>query len=236
MSGELAVIVKIVLLPGMDGTGLLFSRLMMELGDAEALVVPLPQEGPQDYECLAEFVRDRLPDDDFVIVAESFSGGIAARLSQEEVPNLKGVVFVASFLSAPRPLLVRIARWLPIKLLSLLPFLSIVHKRLFLGNDASAELIKEFRRVIRSVSTRVLKDRLSVIGKARYDGFWSPCPAVYIGAERDALVEKSKRREFSDAYQTIAFEEVDGPHFILQARPTECAAVIRQTVNRLRDM
>jgi pimeloyl-ACP methyl ester carboxylesterase len=217
----------------MDGTGLLFYRVMTELGGVDAVVVPLPQEGAQDYARLASYVESRLPEDDFVIVAESFSGGIAARLSQQEMPGLKGVVFVASFLSAPRPFLAQIARWLPIKLLSALPFTSVVHKKLFLGGDADSDLVAEFRRVVRSVPSAVLSDRLSVIANARYDGFRSPCPAVYVGAEKDALVEKSMRREFSDAYQNIAFIEVDGPHFILQARPEESAAVIHQAVSYL---
>ncbi len=222
---------KLVLLPGMDGTGLLFYRLLAALGDVDAVVVPLPQSGPQDYERLALYVKERLPDDEFILLAESFSGGIAARLSQQEIPNLKGIVFIASFLSAPGSLLVKAARWLPLKLLSSLPFSSVAFRKWFLGSDAGAEMIQAFRQVIRSVPTRVLKDRLAVIAAARYDGFRSLCPVAYIGAARDALVDSSKRQAFAEAYSNCTFEEIDGPHFILQARPAESATVIRQAVS-----
>ncbi len=225
-----------MLLPGMDGTGALFYRLLAELRDMDALMVPLPQSWPQDYERLARYVKEHLPDGEFILLAESFSGGIAARLSQQEIPNLKEIIFVATFLSAPRPFLVKVARWLPLKLLSSLPFSSVAFRKWFLGGDAGAEMIRSFRRVIRSVPASVLKERLSVISKARYDGFRSLCPVVYVGAARDALVDPSKRQAFADAYSNSTFEEIDGPHFILQARSAESAAVIRKAVSNLQGL
>ena len=101
----------LVLLPGMDGTGLLFAALLAELNEIETLVLALPQTGPQDYATLAEYIRPQLPQADFILLAESFAGGIAAQLSQQECAHLQGVIFVAAFLSAPKKRLTQLACW-----------------------------------------------------------------------------------------------------------------------------
>jgi hypothetical protein len=56
---------KLVLLPGMDGTGELFAPVVSQLSDIECLVVPLPQSGAQDYKSLENYFRRKLPEEDF---------------------------------------------------------------------------------------------------------------------------------------------------------------------------
>lgn len=224
---------KLVLLPGMDGTGILFEMLLPEIQDIDLLVIPLPNDGPQDYKALSEYILELLPSEDFILVAESFSGGIAAFLSQQTLLHMKGIIFVASFLSAPRKTMAYLASCLPLSYLVQAPFSSIVYRLFFLGKEAESKEIKLFKRAISAVPNSTLKLRLKVIEKSRYDGFKSHVPTLYIGATRDMLIPSEKRKEFKEAYPEITFTELDGPHFILQAKPKEGAAAIIEAANFL---
>jgi pimeloyl-[acyl-carrier protein] methyl ester esterase len=125
--------VKLILLPGLDGTGKLFSPLLKVLSKLDCEVIALPETGDQDYRTHTAWVRKRLPEQDFILIAESFSGPIAVALAQDGVENLKGIVFVATFLSAPNKKLIKLARFLPIQFLSSLPWATAFHRAFFLG-------------------------------------------------------------------------------------------------------
>ena len=103
----------------------------------------------------------------------------------------------------------------------------------FLGKNAGSDDIKLFKSAIDSVSENALKLRLKVISRAKYDGFQSSTPVVYIGAIQDKLVSPGKRVEFLQAYSEVTVSEVDGPHFILQAKPKEGAVAILEAVSLL---
>ena len=97
---------KLVLLPGMDGTGLMFRPFIDAAYNHSIDVISYPNDTSQKYTELIGFVKDRLPSEvEFIIIAESFSGPIAYALMKEVIPNLKAVIFVASFLENPRPIL-----------------------------------------------------------------------------------------------------------------------------------
>lgn len=224
---------KLVLLPGMDGTGILFESLLSELRGVDVLVLPLPQHGPQDYKSLSEDVSKRLPNEDFILVAESFSGGIGAILSQSHLLHMKGIIFVASFLSAPKRILAYVTSFMPLSYLIQLPFSSFVYSFFFLGREAGSKEIDEFTNVIRYVPDSILRFRLKVIAGSKYTRFKSHIPSVYIGATRDMLVHSKKRAEFKEAYPGITFIDLEGPHFILQANPNVGAAAILEAAKRL---
>lgn len=225
---------KLIMLPGMDGTGVLFGPLLAQLSDVDTEVVALPQEGPQDYPFLTEWVRERLPGEDFMVLAESFAGPIAARLTRDAGSALKGVIFVGSFLSTPSPLAVSIAKFLPIHQLARAPGATLFHRLLFLGPDADRETVKLFRRVIKDVPPATLTARLSSISTLQANNrLLSPTPAVYIRAKSDRLVSTGKAEEFTEAYSRLSIMDVEGPHFVLQANARESAAAIRSAITLL---
>ena len=76
---------KLVLLPGMDGIGELFSPLIPELNSVDYIVIPFPQTGKQDYHTLTAFIREKLPGQVFILLTESFSGPIAVQLAQQNI-------------------------------------------------------------------------------------------------------------------------------------------------------
>jgi len=218
-------ILKLVLLPGMDGTGKLFEEFL-SYHNGDYLVISLPQEGPQDYSSLAQSLEVQLPKEDYILLAESFSGGIVPELLKQDIPNMKGVIFVASFLSCPNKYLLPIAKILPIKALASAPLSQIGHKFLLLGKGASKALLSKFIKVTKSIPDHILKSRFAVMNRQKLPLTNFEIPTVYIQALSDKLIAPRKSRELSNVFKNIEYIEIDGPHFLLQAKPKESSQAV----------
>lgn len=220
---------KLVLLPGMDGTGELFSDFVSNF-DGETVVISLPQSGPQEHEFLAKAIERKLPNEDYILLAESFSGGIVPELLKRNLIHLKGVIFVASFLSCPNRLFLPIAKLLPLQALASAPLSKVAVKYLLLGQDASNTLLSKFVGITKSIPKQVLKNRLKVMSKQRLPLATFDIPSVYVQACSDKLITAQKSRELGKTFKNIRFIEVDGPHFILQAKPKESAHLVAEAI------
>jgi pimeloyl-ACP methyl ester carboxylesterase len=224
------VISTLVLLPGMDGTGKLFTEFLSYY-DGDHLVISLLESGPQEHATLASVINKQLPTEDYVLLAESFAGGIVPELLKLNPKHMKGVVFVASFLSSPNKYLLPIAKLLPIKALASAQLSNIVYKLLFLGQGASKELLSKFVKVIKSIPDLVLKNRLEVMSQQRLPTLASDIPSIYIQALSDRLIPSQKGREFTKVFSNIKYIEIEGPHFILQAQPKESARLVTEAMS-----
>ncbi len=92
---------KVVLLPGLDGTEVLFRPLLGELRN-EAQVVEYPRAQPSSYSDLLPRVLDALPaDEEYLLLGWSFSGPLALQAALTSPPGLRGVVLCASFVRKP---------------------------------------------------------------------------------------------------------------------------------------
>ncbi|MCH1919018.1 hypothetical protein L9G15_06170 [Shewanella sp. A3A] len=224
---------KLILLPGMDGTGMLFGPLLNEIGDLDVEVIPLPNAGAQDYASLADTVAKIIGERECVLLVESYSGGIAEVLLKNYRLNIRHIVVVASFFSSPSRLLSRLAAILPIKALAAIPFLApLAFKAFMLGWSASPSIIALFRMALRTVNATVLRMRLRQIAAYRATGFTSDISATYIRPLDDFLVS-DRTQEFTAAFANLEIVEVPGPHFVLQVEPAACASVIRESVGHL---
>lgn len=217
---------KKVLLPGMDGTGQLFAPLLPYLDEVSASVISYPTMGKQDYDTLVEYVKSKLPNEDFILVAESFSGPIGVVLAQDNIPNLKAIVFVATFLSTPRRSLVKVMRHLPIKLFSKLPFATALYRFFMFGSHAPNEIVTLFQEVLSELPSETLKQRLLAIESLSLSAGDIDIPAVYIQAEEDRLVSYDKCSEFKEVFSSLSVKTIKGPHFVIQTNPEECAEII----------
>ncbi len=179
---------RLILLPGMDGSGQLFGSFVSQLRQLKPTVMELPQSGPQSYEHLATIISNQLPSEPYYLLAESFSGGIVAHLKKEALSNCKAIIFVASFLQSPCPSAVKLAQHLPIQFLAKFPLSTLVHKLLFLGPNAPKGIIEDFKAVIEKVPKSTLKARLQVIYNSKLPGVAIDIPAVYINPTSDRLI------------------------------------------------
>ena len=109
---------RLVVLPGMDGTGLLPDAFFAALGsDFPATVLTYPTDSPLNYAELADRLGLLLPaDEPYFLLGESFGGPLAVALAATQPAGLRGLVLCASFLRYPitalRPM-ARLARFAP---------------------------------------------------------------------------------------------------------------------------
>ncbi len=218
-----------MLLPGMDGTGDLFDSVLNELSGYDCLVIPLPSTDQQDYVSLVGYVKSKLPEGECVLVAESFSGPIGAYLAKEE--KVKGIVFVATFLTPPSKFLLAMSQLLPIKFLSKLPGSGLVLQSMMFGHQATKELLNQFQSIIDHIDIKVLKSRLKTMQSLKFNGKESNVPSTYILPTKDRLVSKSKHHEFNKYFSHLQVKEVNGPHFVLQTNPKESAQIISEYID-----
>jgi len=224
---------KLILLPGMDGTGLLFKPLLQFLDGLETEVISLPNKGPQDYGSLSSEIAKRINQKEYVLLAESFSGGIAEALLQDETQNIRHVIFVASFLSSPSRFLARLASLLPIRRLVSIPLISSFFLRfLLLGRGASTESVMLFREALYQVEPKILRTRLRHIASITNTGNSFKNEATYIRPTKDLLVN-NRESEFRKMFPKLEIIEIEGPHFILQSQPELCAKHINKVVGHL---
>lgn len=220
---------KIVLLPGLDGTGILFQPFIEALpDDIETLIISYPADLKLSYDDLVEYVISQLPEDNYILVGESFSGPIAYQLTLRIPENIKSVVFVATFLNNPRPFLLKLTRFIPTRLIFAMP--NFLIKLFLLGWNINRRIIRLFKQSIQQVSPDVLSFRLQEIARLPENHNTSKIRASYIQAENDKLVPKNCVKAFKISFNNISIFEVKGPHFILQADPDACAEIVADEI------
>src|SRR6516225_6852370 len=93
---------NLVLMPGLDGTGLLFERFVSALPRSiRTRIIEYPKIAAS-LEEHAAVVAERLPVSRVVLLAESFSGIVALCLLRKHHVLAEKVIFVASFGRTPR--------------------------------------------------------------------------------------------------------------------------------------
>jgi pimeloyl-[acyl-carrier protein] methyl ester esterase len=216
---------RLVLLPGMEGTGRLFESFLRILpAELSPIVVSYPADRLVDYEELTQRVRQSLPtDSDSVLVAESFSGPIAARLARESPGSIRAVIFAASFLHSPLPRAFRWL-WLPARFLLVWPGLTRpAPKTAIAGWDCPADLLEQIQAVIGSVPTAILARRLRLVLASRPQAAPGDLkqPILYLSGRRDRLIGKRGLQTLLAIKPDASAVQIDGPHLLLQTRPRE---------------
>ncbi len=231
----------LLLLPGMDGTSLLFEPFMEVASQRRPVTaIRYPDDGTgRTYAALEPFVLDRLPTTrPYVIVAESFSGPLALRSAAKRPPGLRGVVLCATFVKPPRPLLTWFARWpgatLAMRAAGRLggPFV----RSALIGRDAPPALRLRTEWVLaQCVDPECLAARAGEISRvdAERDLVAADCPILCIRGLRDRVVPASAARRMAELRPDITMAEVDAPHGVLQTRPRQCLDLIETFIGSL---
>ena len=222
----------LVLLPGMDGTGELFSPLLKELGpDIQTVVIRYP-DLPLDYAAHDAFARARLPSTGpFVVLGESFSGPIAISLAASPPDGMCGYVLCASFVRSPRKTLSALR-----PLIRLVSF-NRVHPALaqyfLMGGRGSAALVRMHQAAIRGLSNASLAARLRAISKVDVTTRLAKVrlPGLYLRATGDRLVTKAAAEAFAKTATNARVVNIEGPHLLLQTHPTDAARALRAFIH-----
>jgi len=217
----------LVLLPGLDGTGALFSPLLAALDPAIAVhTLAYPAGEKMSYEQLTTLVCETLPAGPLVLLGESFSGPIAVAVAAAERHRVRGVILCVTFVRNPRPWLGRFS-----PLLSLLPFRhapDALVRRLLLGRHDAPHLRRLLQTALAGVPDATLKQRLRAVVKVDVTKMLKEltCPIVYLQAQQDRVIPSSVVEAIRRAAPRLQVERLAGPHCLLQSRPEEAAAII----------
>ncbi len=220
--------VAIVLLPGMDGSGELFEDFAAEL-KAKSIVIPYPSGQPLGYNDLESLVLAALPKGEpFILLGESFSGPVAIALAARQLPLLRGVVLVCSFSKLPlslpkfvKRLLIKLPFWrAPISLTAMV----------LLGRFRTRTIEKKLAIAIDAVSANVWKARLGAVLDVDKTAVLRDVnvPLLYLRASQDRVVFPSAGAHICNVAPQAKLVTIEGPHFLLQAKPRESADVVRK--------
>lgn len=227
--------VKLVLLPGMYGTGELFADFIEQLPrDLAPQVIEYPNDEFLSYPQLLELIGSLVPSGPYVIVAESYSTTVAIQFAARHPPNLKGVVLSAGFATCPmRGWL----HWLCRGLLPVMPWLpvpEIAAGFLFRPNPATPLQLR-VRDAMASAAPKVLRERARAALTCNVLGDIPEIsvPLLYLQARRDRIVSSKCLDEIRSTRPDTEVMVLDGPHLLLQTRPHETAEIVIDFVRRL---
>lgn len=216
----------IVLLPGMDGTGELLAPLAKRLSTYRPVhLVNYPADRFMNYEQLVSYVSDRLPDDRFVILGESFSGPIAIEIAAAH-RRCAGLILAASFARHPLPRLLAAfsglldLKWMP----------SRVVVAALMGSAATPEIGQRLRQVLAELPRDIIRARarevLQVDKRRRLSEI--TCPMLCLHGRSDRLVGKRYVEEIVAARPGCQVRWLDSSHMLLATDAGAAAVVIEE--------
>lgn len=228
---------KLVLLPGMYGTGDLFSDFIAALPSGlHAQVVEYPNDVSHSYSELLNLVRARVPArESYVIVAESFSTPLAIQFAATNPPNLNGLVLSAGFATSPVRGILRVLTPFLAPLLAHTPVNEFGAQLMLHGSKAPEELQARVRAAIAVVTPAVLMDRCRAVVacNALTELRHVQVPVLCLQARYDRLVNPACIEEMRRAKPDIEVQVIDGTHMLLQQWPRETAEIVANFVRRL---
>ena len=220
---------KLLILPGMDGTGLLLNPFIECLGGrVDAELFDYPTHDVQTYEEIIKNVESVLPTtgEDFVILAESFAGPVALSLAQKGIPGLRALIFIVSFAARPRHFLLKLTGLLPMKRLLRLPVPRRFSSNLMLGPKAPEKTMDKLLEVFYMISPEVLASRLDQMRTFALPQKVIDLPSMYIQATNDLLLPDSSLNDMKAILSHLEVHRLEGPHLILDTQPKTCARVV----------
>ncbi len=220
---------KLVILPGMDGTGRLLKPFVSSLGRrVDAQLFDYPTHVIQSYDEIINNVEAVLPQDgeDFVILAESFAGPIALSLAQKGIPGLRALILVVTFAVTPRHPLLQFTRALPMSKLLSMPVPRQFAQRMMLGGNPPEGTLDTLMEVFHMISPEVLASRLEEMRKLSLDLEVTDLPAMYIQATKDLLLPDNAVNDLKTLLPQLEIHRIEGPHLVMDTQPKTCARLV----------
>lgn len=230
------ILKKLVMLPGMDGSGELFRALQGMLPEElETEALWYPADRYMKYGELAGTLRGAIPvDEPFVLVAESYGAPLAILIAAMEPPNLKGIVLSGGYATSP------LRGWRRTLMYDLAPLLAhaslpaFVARWLLVGEEAPRALVESVTGAVGWLTPRVLSSRVREVMNVdvRTELAQVKVPVLYLQPTKDRLVDAACLGEM----QTVKLGRtvsIESPHLLLQCEAKKAAEVIAGFVAEL---
>jgi pimeloyl-[acyl-carrier protein] methyl ester esterase len=224
---------RLVLLPGMDGTGLLLEDFANAL---PASLRPLVVRYPPDvgsYRDVDRFLRSaQLDSEPFVLLGESFSSVAAIAWAATNPPNLRGLVICVGFATPP------LRRWLrPVSrllshLLFALPRPRFLTRHFTAGRNAPKPLVLRLETIRATVPVETFAARIRAILSCdvRRELNLVRVPILFLHAEEDRLISRARLEEMRQIQPHAAAEIFPGPHLLLERHAVRAAERVARFV------
>ena len=226
---------RLVLLPGLDGTGKLFAEFLQALNlGVGAHIVPYPPDVPLGYDELEALVRAALPaHGPFVLLGESFSGPLAIRIATSPPRGLTGLILCVTFASNPYPRLAwarGLAAFLPLKSLP-----RWLRAPLMWGSASPSTAPRQSERATAGVAAAVIRRRIAALLAVDETASLAKIavPTLVLCATGDRVVSKTATTKIMHGIRHARRVDVDGPHLLLKTRPQECAAAVLEFIREV---
>lgn len=219
-----------MLLPGLEGTGNLFANFLPELPLALNVIIAVyPSQRFLSYSELISWLSGVVPKGGpFALLAESYGTPLAVKFAATHPRNLIGIILSAGFVSNPA------RRWWVLPTLLTHPLFfrfrppDFILEYFIVGADAPESLKISVRHAVRSVTARVLAERMRAVldCNARQEIRQVNVPLLYLRATEDKLVGRDSLDEIKRLHPETISISVRAPHLLLQREPLVAARAI----------
>jgi pimeloyl-ACP methyl ester carboxylesterase len=219
-----------VLLPGMDGTGDLLAPFVAQAPPTDTcVVVRYPKSKTLSRNELVRSIREYLPAfEDYIIIAESFSGQFGIEIATGKPACLRALVLVNSFAKSPLGPIGKLAGLILGEF-----FLRIAPPRWairqFLIGDASDEQVNVVKDCIQRVNGSVLASRFRMVLSCEVRQLlqFVKIPTLVISGKCDHLIRHQKTAQLAAAIPGAKLKTIDAPHLALFTNPKDTLDLIR---------
>jgi pimeloyl-ACP methyl ester carboxylesterase len=218
----------LVLLPGMEGSGIVFQPLVATApADVEIVTVTYPSGEAQGYDRLLPLVRALLPRDrPFHLLGWSFGGPLALLAASENPPGLRGVILASTFVRRPS--------WVPTALRALArPWLFRLYPaaeqmKTLLGRQATPELRRLLGEAHALAGPAAIAARVRAAMSVDATAVLLACPApiLYLRAGSDRVIRARCADEIRALVPSVEIVEIAGPHLALLTNPAASWAAL----------
>lgn len=227
--------VKVILMPGLNGTDGLFQDFIKKSPEHfQPTALSYPTNKALTYEELTEWVCERLSaeSEPMVLVGESFSGPLSLFVANKFPEKVIAVVLVASFVSPPRPALLKILPW-SLGFALTKPLYAL--RTILTGNSKTTSIIKAISTEMQRVHPKVLAHRVRQTLSVNAASALAECklPILYMQAASDIVVPKSALIKILCIKSSVQVAVFPTQHFLLQSAPHEAWLAISEFVGSL---
>jgi pimeloyl-[acyl-carrier protein] methyl ester esterase len=225
----------LILLPGIDGSGVLFEPLVSLLpASIHPIVVAFPPDRELRYAELLELVRAAIPAHvPYLILGESFSGPLALLAAHQADSWLCGIVLCATFVENP-------VWWLPSWVKPRLPtwlfrfYGAAARLKAYTSGFNTPALQRLLRRAFLSLRPKVLATRVQEIFSVNVAPELQACPVpiLYLRGEYDNTVPERSLKIIQQLRPAVQVARLAAAHPLLQTHSAEAARCITEFIER----
>jgi pimeloyl-ACP methyl ester carboxylesterase len=218
---------EIVFLPGFDGAAHLREPFVAGLRASHAARgIDYPNRRLESLNGYCRFASSQVaPDSRQILVAESFSGLIAARWASMD-PHVEALVLCGSFARNPVHWLASVGATMP----NLVKYATSLFGPMALTtlDPSRRRWSEDLARALQALEAGVVAERLQLVAREDVSAELRALriPIVLVQFENDLVVGPFAQRNLEAVCHNAQVVRFPGPHFSIETMPRECAAAV----------